>query len=112
LAGKSGWLPFPLVPLDGMNEMASGEKQPEKKSEGQVAAQTIVDCGILATPGSGTQISAGYVQTALILVVLTGLVGCIAAADSIATGKSFAESLTNSFRVGPKPKESPYKPGW
>mmetsp|Transcript_23185 Transcript_23185/g.48555 ORF Transcript_23185/g.48555 Transcript_23185/m.48555 type:complete len:133 (-) Transcript_23185:555-953(-) len=89
--GSKSWMPTPLVPLNGLNELASGEKQPAQSTDGQVAAQTIVDCGILATPG---------------------LVGCIAVADSIATGKSLAQGLTDSFRIGPKPKESPYKPGW
>jgi hypothetical protein len=44
-------MPSPLVPLDGLNELASGGKQPAQRTDGQVAAQTIVDCSILATPG-------------------------------------------------------------
>jgi hypothetical protein len=105
-------MPTPLVPIDGLHELASGEKKPAQRTEGQVAAQTIVDCGILATPG--TLLSP---QTFLVLThtpphFLAGLVGCIAVADSIATGKSLAQGLTDSFRIGPKPKESPYKPGW
>ncbi len=107
-------MPSPLVPLNGLNELASGEKQSAQRTDGQVAAQTIVDCGILATPGEilsplrHTPIDFAHISPRF----QSGLVGCIAVADSIATGKSLAQGLTDSFRIGPKPKESPYKPGW
>ncbi|EKX47991.1 hypothetical protein GUITHDRAFT_136956 [Guillardia theta CCMP2712] len=89
--GSSGWLKFPLVDLSPVHETVSGQAASTEKSDAQIVTQTCADCAVLATPG---------------------LVGCIAAADSIATGKSLAEGLTDPFRINPKPRESPYKTGW
>ncbi len=73
-AGKSSWLPSPML------DLSFGTKPPDApKSDGEIVAQTTADCAVYATPG---------------------LVGCIAAADSIVTGKSFAEGLTSPFRHG------------
>ena len=63
-----------------MLDLSFGTKPPDApKTDGEIVAQTTADCAVYATPG---------------------LVGCIAAADSIVTGKSFAEGLTSPFRHG------------
>jgi hypothetical protein len=73
-AGTSSWLPSPML------DLSFGTKPPDApKTDGEIVAQTTADCAVYATPG---------------------LVGCIAAADSIVTGKSFAEGLTSPFRHG------------
>jgi hypothetical protein len=72
--GKSSWLPSPIL------DLSFGTKAPDApRTDGEIVAQTSADCCVYATPG---------------------LVGCIAAADSIVTGKSFAEGLTAPFRQG------------
>ena len=75
-----------------MLDLSFGTKPPgAPRTDGEILAQTSADCAVYATPG---------------------LIGCIAMADSIVTGKSFAEGLTAPFRHGPPPKESVYKAGY
>eukprot|EP00960_Hanusia_phi_P004858 140634-Hanusia_phi.AAC.1 len=57
--GSSGWLKFPLVDLSPIQEAASGQAATGEKSDATIVAQTFVTRA------------------------RTGLVGCIAAADSI-----------------------------
>jgi len=84
--GSSSWLPTPML------DLSFGTKPPgAPRTDGEILAQTSADCAVYATPG---------------------LIGCIAMADSIVTGKSFAEGLTAPFRHGPPPKESVYKAGY
>ena len=59
-SGSSSWLPTPLV------DLSFGKAPGATKTDSEIVAQTSADCCVYATPG---------------------LVGCIAAADSLVTGK-------------------------